>query len=225
MRAVSILLALAVAVQNATEAPTLRDLIGKGFSIRITTISDGDTVEGVPEGDKRAIRIRIFGIDAPERGEPFSQQARTSTRILLLDQHARAIGKDVDRYGRLVAILHVGGVDASESLLKAGLACHYTAYSSDRALASAEAEARQARRGFWASSARRPRCAATNANVPPADVEKRVAGSQTVLHGNTESHVYHTSSCRNFNCQKCTRVFASEVEAKAAGFRPARDCH
>jgi endonuclease YncB( thermonuclease family) len=46
-------------------------------------------------------------------------------------------GRDVDRYGRLVARVSVRGDDAGTALLLAGLACHFTAYSSDVALANA----------------------------------------------------------------------------------------
>jgi methylphosphotriester-DNA--protein-cysteine methyltransferase len=52
-----------------------------------------------------------------------------------------------------------------------------------------------------------------------------VTAASTELHGNVKSRVYHRSSCRNYTCQNCTRVFQSEAEAKAAGFRPAGDCH
>ena len=49
------------------------------------------------------LRVRLEGIDCPERGEPFSTQARNATRVMLFDEHVTLKATDVDRYGRLVA--------------------------------------------------------------------------------------------------------------------------
>ncbi len=164
--------------------------------------------------------MRLEGIDAPERGEPFSSAATRWARVLLFDQVARVEGRDVDAYGRLVARVTVHGRDASVELIRAGLACHFTRYSSDAALARAEAEARQAGRGFWATGAARPRCATASREA----VHSGKDGNAAVFRGNTSSRVYHAPWCRNDNCRNCTRVFQSEAEARAAGFRPAGDC-
>ena len=60
--------------------------------------------------------------------------------------------KDVDRYGRFVSRVSVGGEDLSLALVAAGLAWHYVRYSDDAALARAEADARRKRIGLWAQS-------------------------------------------------------------------------
>jgi endonuclease YncB( thermonuclease family) len=213
-------LLLAVVVVSVASAQ-VRDLVGVAFDANIVSIVDGDTVDVILAGQKRRIRIRLEGIDAPERGEPFSAAATRSTRVLLFDQRARIEGRDVDRYGRLVARISVHGNDASVELISAGLACHYTQYSSDAVLARAEAEARRAGTGFWASGAARPNCATASGLSAP----QQPAGSQeTAFHGNVSSHLYHAPSCRNYNCKNCTRTFKSEADAQAAGFRPAGDC-
>lgn len=214
----TVLLALAA----ADPAPAqLRDRASAPFEATVVSVVDGDTVDVRPVGERRPIRVRLDGIDAPERGEPFSSAATRSVRVLLFGQVVRVEGRDVDAYGRLVARVTVHGRDASVELVRAGLACHYTRYSSDAVLAQAEAEARQAGRGFWAPGAARPRCAtasATGAVRPGSDARP------AVFRGNTSSLVYHAPWCRNYNCRRCTRVFQSEAEARAAGFRPAGDC-
>ena len=130
-------------------------------------------------------------------------------------------GRDVDRYGRLVARVSVRGEDASTALLTAGLACHYVKYSSDVTLANAEAEARRHGRGFWGRGADKPRCTtmALQATEP-----KGTGGGPVIFHGNTSSRVYHSPSCRNYKCRNCTQAFHSEADARAAGFSPAGDC-
>jgi hypothetical protein len=109
-------------------------------------------------------------------------------------------------------------------LLKAGLACHYTFYSSDPVLARAQTDARLGGgRGFWASNALKPRC--TQAGEAPVITPRAAPKSAgDAFHGNISSHVYHSASCKNYNCRNCTRVFASHAKAQGAGYRPAADC-
>ena len=213
---------LALFVSSAGSAQ-VRDLVGIGFEARVVSVIDGDTVDAIPAGEKRAIRIRLEGVDAPERGEAFSDSARTLARVLLFDQRVKIEGRDVDRYGRLVARVVAAGKDASVELVKAGLACHYTYYSSDPLLARAQTDARLGGRGFWAANVVKPRCvgASVATATPPTSAARVTEGA---FHANTSSHVYHAPSCRHYNCRNCTRIFRSEADAQAAGFRPAADC-
>jgi len=130
---------------------------------------------------------------------------------------------DNDRHGRLVARVLVDGQDLSAQLLRAGLAWHYTDYSHDAALAAAEREARQAKRGLW-----------SEANAVPPWVWRRPTTAKNVSRGadhesgpviaNTSSRVFHAASCRNAHCQNCTVKFVTAQAAEAAGYRPAGDC-
>lgn len=227
-----LLLWLAVALGGQTA--DVDRLVGTHFDARVTRIADGDTIELIPVGQTRPIRIRFEGVDAPELGEVFSRESMALVRTLLLDQRVGVDGHDVDRYGRLVARVSAGGKDASLELIKAGLACHR--FAADAGLAAAEARAKAAGAGFWAATAAKPQCVALAVGarrgpVPPrpgdAARERASAAARTAsvtLHGNVNSHLYHTAACPNFNCRNCTRVFTSEAEAQAAGFKPAGDC-
>lgn len=195
----------------------LRALVGTTFPATVTTVVDGDTVHIVlDEGSD--VTVRLDGIDTPERGEPFSVEARNAARVMLFTQRVEVRGTDVDRYGRLVARLTVDGQDTSVELVLAGLACHYRRYSSDPRLAAAELEAREAGRGFWAAGAQRPSCAVDAQRAPAAD---QMDGP---LHGNTSSRVFHAPWCPNYRCRNCAAVFQTREEAVAAGYRPAGDC-
>jgi endonuclease YncB( thermonuclease family) len=133
-----------------------RDLIGKQFDARVVRIGDGDTFEVLRPGETRRLRIRLEGVDAPELSEVFGRESTAFLRRLVFDRVVRIIGRDMDRYGRLVARVLVDDRDASTALLRAGLACH--AYARDAALAHEEAQARAAGVGFWSRSAQKPRC-------------------------------------------------------------------
>ena len=230
---------LSVATAQRSTATTGRqDLVGRQFEARVIRIADGDTLEAIPVGESRPIRIRLQGVDAPELGEAFSRDAMALLRTLLLEQRVRVDGRDMDGYGRLVARVIRGDADASLQLVRSGLACH--AYARDPALAREESQARAARAGFWAASAKKPECvtrtafsASSTDALPPARPTPRGsldAGAATnpaaagQFRGNTASLLYHASTCPNFRCRNCTREFKSEADAKAAGFRPAGDC-
>ena len=218
-------LALVIALLAATlhgQAPA--DLAGLTFNAHVVGIVDGDTLDVLKADTKRTVRIRLDGIDTPERGEPFTQQARNLTRVLAFDQDVIVVGKDVDRYGRLVARVRLGRMDLSVEIVAAGLACHFLRYSSDPVLATAEADARSAGRGFWAPGVPKPACI-TAAAGPPRSAVGAVAGTtSTTFFGNVKSRVYHAPTCRNAHCKNCTREFHSRAEAEAAGFRAAGDC-
>ena len=155
----SVVLALSIETLHA-QRPT--DLVNKHFVADVTRVADGDTVE-VLMPPARKVRIRLHGVDTPEAKEPFSNQARTFTRVLMFGRRVTVVGKDVDRYDRLVARITVDNVDASESIIAAGLGCTFRQYVMDPALESALARARNSQRGFWAAGAAKPACVAREA--------------------------------------------------------------
>jgi len=117
------------------------------FTGKVVGVADGDTVSVLRDG--RSVRVRLEGIDCPEKGQDFSQRAKQFTSELTFGKEATVEVRDVDRYGRLVARISVGGQDVSVALVRAGLAWHFTKYSRDPVLADAEQVARAARRGLW----------------------------------------------------------------------------
>jgi endonuclease YncB( thermonuclease family) len=85
-------------------------------------------------------------------------QARNATRVMLFNRKVQVKATDVDNYDRLVARLIVDGTDSSIRLVESGLACHFTRFVNDPALAKAQLAAKSAGRGFWASGVPKPRC-------------------------------------------------------------------
>ncbi len=223
-----------VAAQRSASDTGRHDLVGKRFEAVVSRVGDGDTLDATPVGEKRPIRIRLEGIDAPEQGEVFGREALGLLRTLVFNQRVRITGRELDRYGRLIARVARDGTDASAHLIRAGLACHSYAY--DAALAREEAQARTGGAGFWATAANKPACVTTTAfsarpktgatppPLPPALESAARAPTGTAFRGNVESRLYHAPHCRNYTCRNCTQVFASGADARAAGFRPAGDC-
>ena len=120
----------------------------------IVGISDGDTLT-LLDTNKRQHRIRLDGVDAPERTQPYGQRARQSLAQLAHGRTAHVDCPKIDRYGRVVCRVMIDGVDVGLEQIRRGLAWHYVKYAHeqraiDRArYAQAESEARTKSAGLW----------------------------------------------------------------------------
>jgi endonuclease YncB( thermonuclease family) len=118
------------------------------FTGRVVGIADGDTLT-VREDGGAAIRIRLWGIDAPERGQAYTSVAKRYLSSLAFGKMVRVLVRDQDRYGRTVAeIILPDGRNANQEMVRAGYAWWFRRYApDDGVLEQLETEARQARRG------------------------------------------------------------------------------
>lgn len=121
------------------------------FSGRVVGVSDGDTITVLHDG--LAVRIRLNGIDCPEKRQPFGQAAKRFTAKLVFGQVVTVRVKELDKYGRSVGeVLLPDGRSLNQELVRAGLAWWYRKYSDDRILAELEDRARRSRVGLWADA-------------------------------------------------------------------------
>jgi micrococcal nuclease len=119
------------------------------FTGRVIGITDGDTLRILRGGRPATVRLR--GIDAPERGQPYATRAQQYLVGLAFGRVATVESNASDRYGRLVADVRLpDGQSLNQELVRAGYAWWFRRYSADAALARLEAKARIARRGLWA---------------------------------------------------------------------------
>jgi len=119
---------------------------------KVTRVIDGDTID-VLLGSGR-IRVRLQGIDAPERDQPGGREAQQWLRRRLIDHAVQLEPVSQDRYSRMVALVHADGGVVNEALLQAGHAWAYRHYLRrvDRHYCDLEERARAARLGLWALS-------------------------------------------------------------------------
>lgn len=117
-------------------------------------VHDGDSFR-LRTADGRRFGVRIAGIDAPERTQPFANVSRRALRDAIERREVRLEAVKVDPYGRLVGRVFVGGRDIGLELLDEGLAWHFARYDTDLApaererYARAQADARAQRAGLW----------------------------------------------------------------------------
>ena len=190
-----------------------------GFSARVLRVIDGDSL-WVESSAGESREIRVEGIDCPEAGQPFADEARAFTVSFVEGRALEVDGAVADEYGRLVARIRADGRDLSRALVRAGLGWHFKRYSHDATLASAEDEARAAHRGLWSESS----------PVAPWDLRasRRTAArapASGAYVGNVRSHLFHRKDCKNASCPNCVRGFDTREAALAAGYHPAHCCH
>ncbi len=120
------------------------------MSGKVIKIVDGDTYD-ILFDNHATKRIRMAGIDAPERGMPFYKIAKDYLGTLCFGKTVRIEQTNRDKYNRVVAktFLDNGG-ELGLLMIENGYAWHYRDYSSDLKLAEAETEARHSRKGIWA---------------------------------------------------------------------------
>jgi endonuclease YncB( thermonuclease family) len=136
----AVALLLAFAVRESLAAPRLRGLV--------SNVGDGDTITLRSEGESH--RIRLLGIDAPERGQSYADAAKRHAKRLVLGRMVTVEWSRRDQYGRILGeVILPGGASMNQAMVDAGLAWHYKRGSKDRELARLESEARAAGRGLW----------------------------------------------------------------------------
>jgi len=146
--ALAAFLLLAVCALHATAA-TLEG--------RVVGVSDGDTVT-VLTAEHRQFRIRLSGIDAPEKKQAFGTHSKETLARQVFGQEVVIEWTKTDRYGRILGKIEVGGVDANLEQLRSGSAWVYTQYlrelaPADRVLyLEAERRAQSEHRGLWRDS-------------------------------------------------------------------------
>lgn len=136
-------------------------------------VIDGDTVDILDDSQKKW-RIRLAGIDAPERKQPFGNASRQHLADGIFQQSVTVGWTKLDRYGRIIGTIMLGGADVNLAQISAGMAWVYRKYLNELpigtrdAYLSAESDAQSARRGLW----REP------SPVPPWDWRKPRRGDE-----------------------------------------------
>lgn len=116
---------------------------------KIIRVSDGDTVV-VLDSNNTQHRVRLDGIDCPEKGQPFGTKATNFVKELTSQSEYVVVEwEKKDRYGRILGVLYVGDINVNEKLLENGLAWHYKHFNKDQKLADLEQQAKDKKLNIW----------------------------------------------------------------------------
>lgn len=125
---------------------------------RVVHVADGDTVT-VLDASKVQHKVRLAGIDAPEKAQPFGQRSRESLEDLVAGRTVIVETHKKDRYGRYVGKVILNSRDVNVEQIRRGMAWFYREYAHEQSAADrqiyeqAEIDARAARVGLWADKA------------------------------------------------------------------------
>ena len=130
---------------------------------RVVGVADGDTVT-VLDADRQQHKIRLVGIDAPEKVQPFGQRSKKNLSRLVFNKEVRVEWEKRDKFKRIVGKVWVQPascstcpmtLDAGHAQITVGLAWWYRKYAREQLLQDREAyefseqEARAKRVGLW----------------------------------------------------------------------------
>lgn len=161
--AVATLLAVLAPVAGLGEEPAGRPL--PTFQGVVIGVVDGDTVDVLvspetaraigfpPRKSPKDIRLRLYGIDAPEKGQPLGKQAKQVLSDLVFRKEVTFALVVPDDFGRLVALIAVGDTEMNELMVRRGYAWAFRQYlgklTNDERYCVAEAAARSEQLGLW----------------------------------------------------------------------------
>ena len=198
----------------------------------VVHVVDGDTIDIENE-----VRIRLLGIDAPERGECFYNESKAYMKELLKNEHIR-IEKDIsgaDRYDRLLRYVYVPSdspeeddIFANEEMVRYGYAKTYGESPDNRyrdLLASAQEEAKEKGRGLWSTCEQDEENSLREVDAPH-DQSCTIKGN---ISEKGYGRLYFLEGCPNYNrikidSRKGEAYFCTEEEAESAGFTKSESC-
>ena len=113
-------------------------------------VADGDTIT-ILDANNNLHKIRLHGIDTPERGQAYGQAAKDMMSGLVAGRDVGIEVKDTDRYGRTVGVVYLDGNNINLELVRRGYAWWYQRYARTEAdLEEGEINAKTNRLGLWA---------------------------------------------------------------------------
>lgn len=120
---------------------------------KVIKVADGDTIT-ILNSQNKQIKIRLYGIDAPEKAQDFGNVSREYLANLVAGKNINATVIDTDRYGRSVSRINIDDKEVAEEMLKSGLAWLYTYYCKIpecKQWKELETQAKTAKIGLWSN--------------------------------------------------------------------------
>ena len=135
---------------------------------KVVSVADGDTIT-VLDAEKTQHKIRLQGIDAPEKAQAFGAKSKQALYEMVHGKTVQVSFEKSDKYGRILGKVLLDGQDICHQQIKAGLAWHYKKYQNQQPLvdrdaySASETAAKSEKLGLWSDP--RP--------VAPWDFRKR----------------------------------------------------
>ena len=123
---------------------------GERLTAFVNSITDGDSVLLTVTNSTETTSYRLFGIDAPEKGQGFYRTSKARLAELVRKQKVQIVDHGTAKYRRRLCTIYLSdGTDVNLEMVREGMAWHYSYYLTNETYAAAQKEARDSRRGLW----------------------------------------------------------------------------
>lgn len=180
-----------------------------GFTGKVVSVSDGDTYT-ILTADNNQIKIRLQGVDCPEKNQAFGSKAKQYASSLVYGKNVIVDIVSTDRYGRTVGIVKTpDGTNINYKLVESGFAWWYRQYApQDSDLKKAEETARLNRVGLWVDpdpippwEFRKNGDNESSFSVTQENISQKEKTLSETVRFNTKTLKYHCVSCKHaINC-------------------------
>lgn len=151
MRKVSSFFALSIVILfvliGCKSSPLLSLSTEKVLHGQVIDVLDGDTVK--LRSDWHIYKIRLAGIDAPEKQQAYGVQSKIYLEHLIADKDVSIKVLSCDQYGRYVGKIYLNGKDINGEMIRSGYAWHYYHFDSNPVYARFMLDAQRSNRGLW----------------------------------------------------------------------------
>lgn len=120
------------------------------YSQKVVRVIDGDTYDIMI--NRNIVRVRMYGIDCPEKKQDYGLNAKSFAESTLLNKDVKVDISSKDLYGRSICKLYLKGIYFNKLMIDSGYAWHYAKYSKDKCLAASMNIARLNKVGLWSKS-------------------------------------------------------------------------
>lgn len=214
--------------EEISQSEATQEVLSPEGTAKVKRIVDGDTIEIETNGVAR--KVRLIGINTPERNRPYFEEAKNKLSELISGKEVK-LEKDVsetDRYGRLLRYIYLGDLFVNLEMVKTGYA-QSSSYPPDvkfqDLFRAAETQARQQRIGSWSPDL--PKFATyevannkeeNNAPNPSCPIKGNISSGGKIYH--IPGGYYYSKTV--IEPDKGERWFCSESEAQKEGWRKSK---
>lgn len=169
----------------------------KEISGTVIKITDGDTIT-VLDSNKKQYKIRMNGIDAPERRQAYGTKSKDALGKFIFKKEVLIKWDHRDKYKRIIGDVYLKNEYINLKMVEDGWAWHFKRYSKSQKMAKAEKEARKKKKGLWADS---------KEQIPPWDFRKKKDNDSEPA-----KEVFVTKSGTKYHRESCEHLSNSKIK-------------
>jgi micrococcal nuclease len=192
----------------------------QNFAGRIVRVIEGDAL--LFETGDSTFEVHMYGIDAPDKGQVFSEETIEYMELYLWHEAEINLKKNINQEG-ISVILFIDGKNINNDLVKNGYAWYDKLHAVDAELAYSEMYARNKKNGLWMNDDPTPPWefrAGILPRPPPPDDENKV-----LICTDERYNVYHRKYCRELSKCSCNVIVILRKQAKELKMKPCKHCY